>query len=322
MNEIKPMKAPSESVDAFDDKNFIFETKFDGVRAEVYCPNGTVLDGEVCCFTEAGITDFNIIQQRYNLQDPIKIAHRSKAMPAKFMAFDIMCHLGADLTSAGKRLSLADRKMILETIDTHLPAGFKIVTYSSTNDLFSDVTNRYPEISGFEHALFIPEEGRRMYADAESRKMEGIMAKDLRGLYRPGRRDPCWKKVKVWQKSWENGEHFYVGGYTEGNGKRSGWMGNLILWEQDATGKWRQIGEVGTGFDDATLAKLTEHLKKIEVSQCQFPDVPKIPAGEVVHWVIPCIEIKVKYLERGGSYKEGKLRLPVYQGIAGVKEVV
>jgi bifunctional non-homologous end joining protein LigD len=320
---IMPMKAPSESVDPFDDKNYIYETKFDGVRAAAYFPNGNVLDGEVCCFTEAGITDFNLIQQRYNLDDAVKIAYRSKTIPAKFMAFDIPSHLGKDLTANGQRLSLADRKMVLESIkDLKFPDGFRIKTYSDTNKIFRDVTHRYPEILSFEQGLYIPEEGCMLFKDAEDRHMEGVMAKDLRSLYRPGKRDPAWKKVKVWQKSWLNGEHFFVGGYTEGKGKRDGWIGNLILWELRKDGTYKQIGEVGTGLDDATLVKLTEQVKRIIIPTCPFPDVPKIPGGEIVHWLTPIIELRIKYLERGGSYKEGKLRLPVYEGIAAVKETL
>jgi len=319
---IKPMKAPSESVDPFDDKNYVFETKYDGVRASVYCPNGNVFDGEVCCFREDGITDFNLIQQRYNLDDPVKIAYRAKTIPAKAVAFDMLCHLGKDLTVTGQRLTLADRKMVLETIDQKFPEGSRIITYSETNDKFSDVTHRYPEISSFEQGFYIPEEGCRLFKDAEDRHMEGVMAKDLRGLYRPGKRDPSWKKLKVWQKSWLNGEHFVVGGYTEGRGKRAGWLGNLILWELRQDGTYRQIGEAGTGFDDATLAKLTEQLNRIIIPNCPFLDVPKIPNGEVVHWLTPIIEVRIKYLERGGSFKEGKLRHPVYEGIAAVKEAV
>ncbi len=317
------MKAPSESVDPFDDKHYVYETKYDGVRASVYCPTGNILDGEICCFNDKGITDFNIIQQRYSLDDPTKIAYRSKSIPAKFMAFDITYHLGKDLTVNGLRLSLADRKMVLDSIkDLTLPAGFRFKTYSEEHKKFSDVTHRYPEILSFEHGFYIPEEGCRLFKDAEDRHMEGVMAKDLRGLYRPGKRDPSWKKCKVWQRSWINGEHFFVGGYTEGKGKRSGWIGNLILWELRKDGTYRQIGEVGTGFDDATLAKLTEQVKRIVVPTCPFPDVPKIPGGEVVHWLMPVIEVRIKYLERGGSYKEGKLRHPVYEGIAAVKEAV
>lgn len=301
---INPMLAQS-STKPFDSPDHIFETKYDGVRAIVYLPDDTVLDGETCCLNPQGVSDFNVIQQRMNLQDPMKIKFRATSIPAKFFAFDVLYHKGENIM--GKPLSY--RKTVLNSLPTMM-SGFHII-----NRAGNDVTTRYPEISSFEHSPFIPQTGIFCFSEAERLHMEGVMAKDLRSPYQPGKRSPYWIKLKCWQAG-----EFLVGGYTEGKGKQEGLVGNLILWEDLPTGP-KPVGEVGTGWDYATLETLTKALSHIIVPNPTLPSPPKQQNGDTIRWLLPLVYVNIKYLERGGAKKDGKLRFPVYQGISRVKEV-
>ena len=41
--------------------------------------------------------------------------------------------------------------------------------------------------------------GRAFYQQALARQLEGVVAKRLDGLYRPGRRNGGWIKIKPWE---------------------------------------------------------------------------------------------------------------------------
>ena len=114
---LKPMLI-SEMKEAFDSSDWIYETKFDGIRCLAYLDKkGTdlrnkrdkkllphlpelskihekveekcILDGEVFVLKD-GITDFYEVQRRALLNDPFKIELSSKKLPATFVAFDII----------------------------------------------------------------------------------------------------------------------------------------------------------------------------------------------------------------------------------------
>ena len=73
-----------------------------------------------------------------------------------------------------------------------------------------------------------------------------------------GRRTRSWLKTKCGRR-----QEFVVGGFTEPSGARRG-FGALLLGVYDEEGALRYAGRVGSGFDDATLARLHARLKKLE----------------------------------------------------------
>ena len=54
-----------------------------------------------------------------------------------------------------------------------------------------------------------------------------------------------------------------IAGYTRGNGHRADSFGALVLAEPDAGGL-RYVGNVGTGFGDAEIARLLALLKPLQ----------------------------------------------------------
>ena len=81
--------------------------------------------------------------------------------------------------------------------------------------------------------------------------LEGVVAKRAGGTY-AGRRTSSWLKVKCARR-----QEFVVGGFTDPGGARSG-FGALLLGVHDQEGALRYAGRVGSGFDEATLARLSD----------------------------------------------------------------
>lgn len=168
---------------------WIYERKYDGIRALAGLRAGrpwiTSREGadltarfpEVCAavaglpWTDAIIdgelvgAGLSALQWRMGLAHPGE--HAQRRAPAVLHAFDLLSGPeGADFTSA----PLDARKALLGALLKH---GAGIVYVEDTVD------------------------GTALWTKAISEGWEGIMAKRLDGLYRPGTRSPGWIKVKV-----------------------------------------------------------------------------------------------------------------------------
>src|SRR5437764_671302 len=107
--------------------------------------------------------------------------------------------------------------------------------------------------------------GGRAMKDASARVgLEGVMAKRLDSKYEPGKRSGAWQKIKN-----RNRQELVIGGWLEGEGKRRGYPGALLVGYYDK-GKFVYAGKVGTGFTDATLDKLNEMLQPLATDKNPF----------------------------------------------------
>jgi bifunctional non-homologous end joining protein LigD len=82
--------------------------------------------------------------------------------------------------------------------------------------------------------------------------LEGIVAKRLDSPYEGGRRSSYWLKIKNRRR-----QDLVIGGWLDGEGKREGLPGALLVGYREK-GQLVYAGRVGTGFTDATLARLAE----------------------------------------------------------------
>lgn len=158
------------------------------------------------------------------------------------------------------------------------------------------------------------EDGDALLAAAEEQGLEGIVAKRLDGRYEPGRRVHHWRKVKTTKR-----QEFVVVGWTSGRGRRSGGVGALVLAVVDR-GELRWVGNVGTGFTDAELARLHARFRPIERRTSPLATTPRMPRtrrGDV-HWVEPSLVAEVEFAEWTA---QGRLRAPVYLGLRDDKAV-
>jgi ATP-dependent DNA ligase len=116
--EYLPMLCEKGMDGVLDNEGYIFEPKMDGTRciAEVFedvrlinrrgrdisrryplivkelgkITHNCVLDGEIVCFNEEGVPDFNLLQKREQIDSDLLIEGRAKGIPATYVVFDIL----------------------------------------------------------------------------------------------------------------------------------------------------------------------------------------------------------------------------------------
>lgn len=299
---------------------FVYEPKYDGIRAIVevvpgkdqaavrlWSRNGNektaqfpeiveavgkwgrklagpvVLDGEVTALDADGKpTGFQRLQHRIHVSVPGYRANTTQwsadQQPAALIVFDLLRDDDDDL----RALPLTERRARLEKLfQTHKPAS---------------------------KALWLTEQavgsGERLMARARKEEWEGLIVKLARSPYRTGKRSPEWMKVKLVKH-----DEFVIGGWTAPQGTRAH-FGALILGARGESGPLEYVGEVGTGFTGAELARLMDLLKRIETPTCPFATRPTVKA--TARWVKPVLVAQVRYT---AITDEGRLRHPSYLGL-------
>lgn len=136
-------------------------------------------------------------------------------------------------------------------------------------------------------AAAILESARRM-------GLEGVIAKRKDAIYE-SRRTETWLKLKNKLR-----QEFVIAGYTDRSSGESE-IGSLLLAVHDERGPLVYVGNVGTGWDAPTAAKLKKQLQKIEVAASPFGDRPlhrhrwavRDPAAR--HWVAPSLVAEIEF---------------------------
>ena len=306
-SSIHPMLA-NITEKAFDDPNWLFEIKWDGYRAVSFIENGDVglvsrnqndltprypelrelpkfvkaqtaiLDGEVVVLDEQGRSSFSLMQQRTGIRAHGRQTTPQRDLPVLYYVFDLIYLDGYDL----RRVKLEDRKRMLKEL---LRPG-DILRYSE----------HYPG-----------EQGTALFAVAKEKGLEGILAKKRNSCYEE-KRSSEWLKIKITQTV-----DCVIGGYTDPDGTRQ-YFGSLVLGLYNEKKQLIHVGQVGTGFNQATLKQIYSVLKQIDSNKNPF-------AGPVeaknVHWVKPIRVAEVKFSEWTHETSEGglKLRAPVFLGL-------
>jgi bifunctional non-homologous end joining protein LigD len=123
--------------------------------------------------------------------------------------------------------------------------------------------------------------------------LEGVIAKKLGSTYRPGKRTKDWLKIKNRRRV-----DVAIGGYTSGEGNRSGTFGALLVGQRIAgTNRLTFAGGVGTGFNQATLQSLTARLRAISAEACPFDPPPPTAYRRGATWVEPVLTATVEIAE-------------------------
>lgn len=254
-----------------------------------------LLDGEVVALDAHGEpTGFGRIQPRLHTRNARDIAKLSDTQPVAFIAFDVLRDGADDL----RGLPLSARRMRLEKVFGNEATAL------------------------VRQGTLVAGDGRRLYQIATDRQWEGLVAKDAESRYESGRRSPAWRKLKLTKR-----QEFVVGGWTEPRQARLH-FGALLLGVYDPSGGeherartpqgFRFVGQVGSGFTDAELARVWHRLQPLATDTCPFTHHIDARArsqwtrAEPAHWAQPALVAEVKYSE---WTEDGVLRHPVYIGL-------
>ena len=294
---VKPMLA-SIAKTAFDDKDWLFEIKWDGYRAiteikkgevKFYSRNGiefserfpaivkelqkikhdVILDGEIVLLNEKNLPEFQKLQHYEN--------HLN--YPLLYYVFDMLMLDGKSTTE----LPLTDRKVLVKKL------------------LKNDNVIRYCDD--------VDEKGVSFFATAKEQGLEGIIAKKKDSTYAKGARSKEWLKIKNVQST-----ESVIVGYTEPKGGRHH-FGSLILANKKGRG-WQYRGHVGTGFNNDLLASLKKLMKPLETDASLFKE--EVPVNGETTWLKPKLVADIAYTE---MTRDGIFRHPVFLRLRDEKNI-
>jgi bifunctional non-homologous end joining protein LigD len=237
-----------------------------------------VLDGEIVALDDRGRPSFEQLQQRMGLTTEAEVRRVMDTVPVIYMIFDLI-YLD-DRLLVGR--AYPSRREPLEALDLQ---GQNWQTPPSQ-------VGHGPDM---------------MQASIEN-GLEGVIAKRLDSVYEPGRRSGAWLKVKNRLR-----QEFVIAGWVEGEGRRQGLPGALLLGYYDG-GRFHYAGKVGTGFTEGVLKALGAVLKSLERADSPF-DVGRPPG--YVHFVEPRLVAEVEFSE---WTRAGDLRAPSFKGLREDKD--
>ena len=284
---LKPMLLSEEDKPFYSD-DYLYEVKFDGIRALIYIKNNNIiiksrnntllndifpelinikylvkkeciLDGEIILM-EKNKESFDKLKTRMNTKIPKKIEYYKENYPVTFICFDIL-YENKDLTN----LPLIKRKEILNKY--------------KDNDFF--VKSR------------IFDDGIKLFKIIINKNLEGIVAKKKDSKYYPDKRTREWIKIKRLCES-----DYYICGYRELENVVS-----LILGEK--------INNKYTFVSKVILGKKREEYKQIKKCEKTKKYLTDFNEEEYIY-IKPDLICSITYLEKTNN---NHLRHPVFKEI-------
>lgn len=293
---IKPMLI-SEMTEPFNDPDWIYELKLDGIRCIAYLDKDTelrnkrndrllpkvpelsnihqfakercILDGELVILRN-GVPDFFELQKRALTTNQFKLQLSSENYPACFVAYDILYSKNTRLTD----LPLRERK-----------------------DILTDTITEDPKLA---ISRYIREKGIELFSVAKSQHLEGVVAKKLSSKYYFDKRTKDWIKFKYLAD-----QDFVVCGYIV---KEKG-VTSIVL------GQYQGSDLIYKGH--VTFGVKYGELRKLEtIDHSPFPVTP--PGNENAVWLKPELVCVVQYMPN----EKGSLRQPVLKGFRDDKKPI
>ena len=254
---LEPMAA-TLTQERFTGPEWIFERKYDGIRALAFKQGG-----DVRLLSRNRLPQYNPAVceaiARLDVNDAIldgELAWRGDSK-VSYHVFDLPWLDGRDLTA----LPLDERKARLASLRLTPP---------------TQIVGTLDDAAPWERAC------------AEG--WEGVIAKRRDSPYEH-RRSPHWLKMKC-----EATQEFVVGGFTDPQGKRAGLGALLVGYYESDGGDFVYAGKVGTGFDTKLLNALRERLDRLELPASPFTKATGLPRVRA-HWVRPEIVVQVSFIE-------------------------
>ncbi|MEU6643171.1 non-homologous end-joining DNA ligase [Saccharomonospora sp. NPDC046836] len=302
---LSPMLAVTGSLPpAEEDEAWAYEFKWDGVRALARVEGGHVtlfsrrggditatypelrglgaqlgstqvwLDGEIVALRE-GRPSFAALQARMHAGEQ-RARQLANQQPVTYLVFDLLHLQGRSCL----QLPYAQRRELLSEFELGGPRW-----------------QLSPSFAGG---------GAAVVDAAAEQRLEGVIAKRLSSLYRPGQRTSDWLKITDLRTL-----EVVIGGWRPGEGKRSDTFGSLMLGVPE-NGGLRYVGQVGSGFTEEMLRDLLARLRKLERTSSPFADELPRERAKGAHWVEPVLVAEVVFKD---WTRDGRLRAPAWRGL-------
>jgi DNA ligase-1 len=211
------------------------------------------------------------IKRKYGITEMIK------EVPVMIFAFDLIGLNGKNLID----VPFKDRRGKLAEIINEAPFAVNLAKEITTSSI---------------------EKGQNFYEEALRVGAEGVMMKNLAGVYKPGSRVGFGVKIKPVMETLD----LVIVGGEWGTGKRANWISSFILACRTEDG-FKEIGKIGTGFKEkdemgVSFDKMTKLLKPFIIGESGRS--VKIKPGVI-------IEVKYEEIQRSPTYGSGyALRFP------------
>jgi DNA ligase-1 len=258
-----PVADAAEVVTRMGDEVWI-EDKYDGIRCQVHrdaervmlfsrdlkdvtaqfpevaeaaaaLPGIVLLDGEVLAYREGRVMPFAALQTRLGRKQPSLAV--LEQVPVIFVAWDLLYLDGESLLD----VPLRERRKRLDA----LQLGGALATAHQEHARGAEAVDL-------------------LFDNARARLNEGLIAKDPRSPYTPGRRGLSWLKLKKPLDTLD----VVVTGAELGHGKRRDVLSDVTFSVRvDDSDELVPIGKAYTGLTDVEIAEMTELLKSITVSE-------------------------------------------------------
>ncbi|HEY3756567.1 MAG TPA: ATP-dependent DNA ligase [Opitutaceae bacterium] len=202
----------------------------DLARAALQLRGDCILDGELLAWRNGRALPFIELQKRLGRKGGDDFFLGAE-IPVSLSAYDLLWRDGRVLLGE----PLAERRRLLADLLQSPPGGFSVAPIQEASTA--------AEIES-------------AFRAARARGNEGLMAKDPRSSYTPGRRGLAWIKLK---KAYATLDVVVVG-VEYGHGKRRGVLSDYTFAvRDDDTSRLLPVGKAYTGLTDAEIAQYTQH---------------------------------------------------------------
>ena len=279
-------------------KDWIFEVKWDGVRGLVYIDHGSLRiytrNNNRC---EKQYPELQAIAAHVKAKQAIldgEIVMLDEHGVSKFELIQPRIHTQTGATTPKPVHYYAFDLLYLDGRD------LRDEPLKTRKELLAKIVNPFSLLRVSESF----EGGEELLEVARQNGLEGLIAKRAGSKY-VSKRSSDWLKLKLTSE-----QEFVIAGYTPGIRE---YFGSLALGVRE-DGKLHYVGNVGTGFNDRSMADLWRRLEPLKISKRPFASGDKILKG--TEWVQPELVAQIKF---ANWTDDRKLRAPVFLGLRGDK---
>jgi ATP-dependent DNA ligase len=300
---VEPMLAAKSRRDELQlNRRFTYQLKFDGVRANVWMNLADDANSFEFSQDDVTVTISNregvIINRRYPEVVADLLAYYERLWSDSTDGVGEVMFDGEIVCGMGKKsdfhdIQIRDKQSGFEfVIERKIESGelprayfvpFDCLVFNGVNLIVDTLESRlrhavglYARETSLEFGLNLDDPKDRdlfnlRLETAEKDGYEGIIVKDLKSPYRPGKRSSDWKKIKFVDSC-----SALVVGIEPSQGSRP--FGALRVAVLEADGQIVEVGTVGSGFSDKDFVEIKEYILTslkpliIEVEYLDFPD--------------------------------------------------